>query len=63
MLLGAKKMILNFLEKIFVTSDAAVILTEVYFFEYFLVYHLDRPETIFLVLFWYIIWEGPNPFF
>jgi T-complex protein 1 subunit theta len=25
---GAKKMILNFLEKIFVTSDAAVILTE-----------------------------------
>ena len=33
------------------------------FFEYLLVYHLGRPETIFLVFFWYIIWEGPKHFF
>ena len=29
---GMKKMVVNFLEKIFVTSDAATIMTEVYNF-------------------------------
>lgn len=44
-LLGMKKMIVNHLEKIFVTSDAATIMTEVLSFKSFFNTLLDRSLT------------------